>query len=142
LHSEDDGDVHLVLQDAAGHTMIAEAPTASCISGATAYRRHQMATARAAVKLCGKAEVVGVAFFDFFHGQDGVAPNAIELHPILKFRCLASAATAIRAKAERLGLRLRRRDGDGPYYTGPVRVVGPDHYHLDRDGDGFACENS
>jgi len=23
-----------------------------------------------------------VAFFDFFHGQTGVAPNAIELHPI------------------------------------------------------------
>jgi hypothetical protein len=30
--------------------------------------------------------------------------------------------------------------GDGPYYTGPVRVVGPDHYGLDRDGDGYACE--
>jgi hypothetical protein len=30
----------------------------------------------------------GVAFFDFDHGQIGVAPNAIELHPILGFRCL------------------------------------------------------
>ena len=29
--------------------------------------------------------------------------------------------------------------GNGPYYTGPVRVVGPDHFHLDRDGDGYAC---
>src|SRR3954453_10404313 len=28
--------------------------------------------------------------------------------------------------------------GDGPYYTGPVRVVGDDHYDLDRDGDGVA----
>jgi integrase len=26
---------------------------------------------------------VGVAFWDFKHGQTGVAPNAIELHPIL-----------------------------------------------------------
>src|ERR1041384_7280689 len=27
--------------------------------------------------------------------------------------------------------------GDGPYYVqGPIRVVGVDHYHLDRDGDG------
>ncbi len=30
----------------------------------------------------------GVAFFDFDHGQTGVAPNAIELHPILGFTCL------------------------------------------------------
>jgi hypothetical protein len=47
-----------------------------------------MATARAAVRMCpGLATVTGVAFFDFFHGQSGVAPNAIELHPILAFRC-------------------------------------------------------
>jgi hypothetical protein len=31
--------------------------------------------------------------------------------------------------------------GDGPYYTGAVRVVGDDHYDLDRDGDGVACES-
>jgi len=30
--------------------------------------------------------------------------------------------------------------GDGPSYTGPVEVVGDDHYGLDRDGDGYACE--
>jgi hypothetical protein len=30
--------------------------------------------------------------------------------------------------------------GNGPKYTGPVRVVGPDHYGLDADGDGYACE--
>lgn len=33
-------------------------------------------------------------------------------------------------------------EGNGPDYTGPVRVVGPDDYDLDRDGDGFACETS
>jgi hypothetical protein len=31
--------------------------------------------------------------------------------------------------------------GDGPYYTGYVEVVGNDHYDLDRDGDGVACES-
>jgi hypothetical protein len=31
--------------------------------------------------------------------------------------------------------------GDGPYYTGRVEVVGDDHYDLDRDGDGVACES-
>jgi FKBP-type peptidyl-prolyl cis-trans isomerase len=30
--------------------------------------------------------------------------------------------------------------GDGPEYTGPVHVVGSDHYGLDSDGDGYACE--
>jgi hypothetical protein len=49
-----------------------------------------MRTARAAVRLCARAQVTGVAFFDFKHGQTGVAPNAIELHPILAFRCLSS----------------------------------------------------
>jgi hypothetical protein len=33
---------------------------------------------------------VTVAFFDFFHHQTGVAPNQIELHPILKFVCLSA----------------------------------------------------
>ncbi len=35
--------------------------------------------------MCGKALVTGVAFWDFRHGQTGVAPNAIELHPVLAF---------------------------------------------------------
>lgn len=31
--------------------------------------------------------------------------------------------------------------GDGPYYVrGPIRVVGSDHYRLDADHDGIACE--
>ena len=32
--------------------------------------------------------------------------------------------------------------GDGPLYTGPVRVVGTDRFDLDADGDGYACESS
>lgn len=30
--------------------------------------------------------------------------------------------------------------GNGPYYTGRVRVVGPDVFGLDRDHDGIGCE--
>lgn len=30
--------------------------------------------------------------------------------------------------------------GNGPAYTGPVRVIGTDVYDLDADNDGFACE--
>jgi hypothetical protein len=40
------------------------------------------------VRVCQRAILAGVAFFDFNHGQTGVAPNAIELHPILGFQCL------------------------------------------------------
>jgi hypothetical protein len=31
--------------------------------------------------------------------------------------------------------------GNGPDYTGPVRVVGDDPHGLDADGDGYACED-
>jgi len=31
--------------------------------------------------------------------------------------------------------------GNGPDYTGEVRVVGDDHFDLDRDGNGIACES-
>jgi len=30
--------------------------------------------------------------------------------------------------------------GNGPYYTGRVRVIGPDVFGLDRDDDGWGCE--
>jgi hypothetical protein len=31
--------------------------------------------------------------------------------------------------------------GNGPAYVdGPVRMIGPDIYDLDRDGDGIACD--
>jgi hypothetical protein len=33
--------------------------------------------------------LVGVTFFDYAHGQTGVAPNAIELRPILGIACLS-----------------------------------------------------
>jgi hypothetical protein len=107
LHNEEDGDIHAVLQDAAGNTMIAEPPMASCNTGATPYRRQQKAQARAAVKVCGTAQVTGVASFDFDHGQTGVAPNAIELHPILGFRCLTGGGAK------------------GPPTTSPTRPTAP-----------------
>ena len=34
----------------------------------------------------------------------------------------------------------RGGSGNGPKYSGPVRVTGSDPYDLDRDGDGKACE--
>ena len=42
--------------------------------------------------LNGTATVTGVGFFDVIHGQTGVAPNGIELHPVLRL----SSATCSR----------------------------------------------
>ena len=80
VRHEDDSDLHIVVRDAQGRTMITEAPLPACAPRATALRRKQIGVARAAVRVCARAVVTGVAFFDFKHGQTGVAPNAIELH--------------------------------------------------------------
>jgi hypothetical protein len=85
---EDDLDYHLVLRSGS-RTMIAETPSPLCTKGATVYRRKQMKDSRAKARICRKARVGGVAFFDFLHGQTGGAPNGIELHPVLGFACLA-----------------------------------------------------
>ena len=37
------------------------------------------------VTCAGSATLTGVGLLDIPHGQTGVAPNAIELHPVLKF---------------------------------------------------------
>jgi hypothetical protein len=69
VRQEADQDLHVALQSGSSH-MIAEAPNApTCTANATASRRQQMAAARSAVRLCARARVVGVAFWDFKHGQ-------------------------------------------------------------------------
>jgi hypothetical protein len=89
---ENDSDYHLVLQDGAGNTMISEIPYSGCISGSA--WSSQISSARAAFDARYTAStsfqtanetvtVTGVGFFDLLHGQTGVAPNGIELHPVL-----------------------------------------------------------
>jgi hypothetical protein len=88
LREEADSDYHLILQQH-GRKMIGEAPAAYCDRRATLHYRRLMAQARRQARSCARARVTGVAFFDYDHGQTGVAPNAIELHPILRFTCLS-----------------------------------------------------
>jgi hypothetical protein len=106
---EGDHDVHVVVADPAdaSKSMIVEFPDAEACSGADiSAERLGMETARAALiaaegepssskfkKLSGQAVITGVGFFDFLHGQTGVAPNCIELHPVLKFELPAPTAT-------------------------------------------------
>lgn len=94
-----DEDFHLVIRDRhGGHTMIVEFPDVRCQPAARSIKKQAMRRAREAfvsacgeigssfVHLRGTATITGVGFFDKKHGQRGLAPNAIELHPVLSFR--------------------------------------------------------
>lgn len=96
VKQEADSDIHMVLTGTDGHTMIIESPCVDCAQNSIA--RDQIATVRKTVEAqfpvaaSGGVEnvsvpvtVTGVAFFDRLHGQAGVAPNGIELHPVLSF---------------------------------------------------------
>ncbi|HEY6972070.1 MAG TPA: Ig-like domain-containing protein [Candidatus Angelobacter sp.] len=90
---ENDSDYHLVIQDASGNTMITEIPSPSCVGSTSPFLPSiQNARAKFDAQLTATTsfqtanipvQVVGVGMFDFLHGQTGVAPNGIELHPIL-----------------------------------------------------------
>jgi hypothetical protein len=89
VKQEADSDYHVVIADAAGNTMIVEATSPSCDQGSVVAS--QIADVRQAMdrqfpggRFRGRvaATVTGVAFFDRLHGQTGVAPNGIELHPL------------------------------------------------------------
>ena len=95
-----DQDFHIVIADPsnASITMIAEIPKGSCVAASRAdffdTLRQEFETTfekPATGKLRKLAQpapacVTGVGFFDFPHGQDGVAPNGFELHPLLSIK--------------------------------------------------------
>jgi hypothetical protein len=91
--TEADSDDHLVLDDGQGRTMIVEIPAPDCISAgpfkaAVSQVRpafdSRFRPTRTTFKKAGvTVTVTGVGFFDRVHGQQGVAPNGIELHPVL-----------------------------------------------------------
>jgi hypothetical protein len=95
---EADGDYHLVLADRRGRTLIAEIPDPRCVatispvkaairSARTAMDKHFRVTT--AFKAASRRVTVrGIGFFDYFHGQTGMAPDDLELHPVtaLRFR--------------------------------------------------------
>jgi hypothetical protein len=97
---EEDSDFHLVIADPrTGGTMIVEFSANYCTLTTKPVLRRRMQAARLAfIRACGfpsssdftflrgTATITGVGFFDFQHGQTGVAPNAIELHPVISFK--------------------------------------------------------
>lgn len=89
---ESDSDYHLVIDDGAGHTMIAEIPDPACVgAGSPLLAGIQNARTEFDAKYTPTGSfqpanvpvtVTGVGFFDYLHGQTGVAPNGIELHAV------------------------------------------------------------
>jgi hypothetical protein len=90
---EEDSDYHLVLEDGQGNTIISEVVCSCCVGvqspflNAIAEVRNQFDARLTATtsfqNVSIPVRVTGVGFFDFLHGQTGVAPNGIEIHPIL-----------------------------------------------------------
>jgi hypothetical protein len=99
-----DRDFHIVLQDLnSSDTMIVEIPDSRCLGVCTSIKLADITKARAdfadgVVTPPGvpflmptqivEVEVTGVVFFDFAHGQTGLARNCIEIHPVLDFKFL------------------------------------------------------
>ncbi|MBV9440830.1 MAG: hypothetical protein JOZ24_12640 [Candidatus Eremiobacteraeota bacterium] len=94
-----DHDFHIVLRDpGTNDTMIVEIPDPQCVGVCASVAGAQIATARSsfsstmtvqpAAKFVAfstpvRVTVAGVPFFDFHHGQTGVAKNCVEIHPVL-----------------------------------------------------------
>ena len=93
--SEDDGDYHLVLSEVnipTSITMIGEIPNPECPTVQKSKYFNKIQKVRLqfnSLKVSkdqiqdGIYNIYGVAFFDKKHGQNGLAPNGIEIHPIL-----------------------------------------------------------
>jgi len=154
VRSEADHDVHLVVQSGS-RRMIVEAPDAPfCTGRASPLRKRQMASARKAARPCARAHIVGVAFWDYYHGQIGVSPNAIELHPMLGFQCLSApppppppppgGRCAASYPDECIPSPPPDLDcADIPYSSFRVlwNVPDPDPHRFDGDHDGVGCES-
>jgi len=99
---EADSDYHLILSDGVGNTMIAEMASPTCVASSSRLlpgiqnARSEFDARYITTSSFQTANVpvsiTGVGFFDFLHGQTGVAPNGIELHAVLDIQ-FGSAGT-------------------------------------------------
>ena len=88
---ENDNDIHLVLEDGAGHTMIAEIPDPACkVTGSSELSPHYKKARKTFLdnKLIYQNyrwNVSGILFIDKIHSKNptGNAANNIELHPVI-----------------------------------------------------------
>jgi hypothetical protein len=100
---EADSDYHLVIRDSSGRTMIVEIPAVNCVGSGSPFgpgisRARQQFDARFTATTSMKTTstpitLKGVGFWDYIHGQTGVAPNGIEVHPALDVTFGTSASS-------------------------------------------------
>ena len=86
----------MVIVDSAGRTMIIEIPAPNCVgpgspfAAGIARARQQfdaVFTSRSFFQTANvPVQITGVGFFDYFEGQQGIAPNGIELHPVIDIK--------------------------------------------------------
>lgn len=104
---ENDHDFHMVIADPnnPSNTMIVEPPDSSCSDACDSGFGPTFDGTRTKLTNClGQpsttftnfsntivVDVTGVGFFDALHGQTGVAPNGIELHPLLDVSFVSGA---------------------------------------------------
>ncbi len=94
-----DSDLHVVIRNDAGESMIVEFPHPDCMLGSRILKQATEARAKflgllrtpptsrfVRVRKPIRVRVTGVLFFDRVHGQTGVAPNGVELHPVLEIK--------------------------------------------------------
>ena len=100
------------------------------------------------------ATITGVGFFDVLHGQTGVAPNGIELHPVIGFTLLSGGSAALPPSPASPGT----GTGCDPAYPTVCipppppdldckditfrrfTVLPPDPHRFDGNHDGVGCE--
>lgn len=104
--SKDDQDFHVVIKDLkTADTMIVEFKDPKCsgvceslhlgdmrkaredfINSPAVLKRGKVTSTYKKLNKRVKVELVGIGFWDFIHGQIGVAKNGIELHPVIGYR--------------------------------------------------------
>ena len=105
--TESDHDYHMVIADVnnPNDTMIIEPPDPTCSSACDGGFANYFQSVRAKLVNCFGSppssfknfssgivvDVTGVPFFDALHGQTGVAPNGIEIHPVLSIDFVSGA---------------------------------------------------
>lgn len=72
----------------------APAPVQAAPAQGAALAEEPPAALPTLIKASEQATLIGLGFFDFAHGQDGVAPNAIELHPVINIEFSGQAPNA------------------------------------------------
>ena len=116
---ESDGDWHIVLADPnqPSETLVAEIPDSACALG-SGHEADYAAAGRMlrAAPRYGLVELDGVGFFDYLHGQRGMAPNGLELHPVIAIRLLEPEADVPGADS------LRQRSDSTSQVDSDVRV--------------------